>query len=363
MNIKKDTFLKSKRQVAVVDLFCGAGGLTRGLIQAGLPVVAGYDVEAACRYAYEKNNQASFIQKSVSDLTVDELSNHYPEGAVRILVGCAPCQPFSKYTQSLRNDKISDSKWRLLYDFLRLVDGLKPEIVSMENVIEIQRHEVFHDFVISLEKLGYHVFYTEVYCPDYGIPQQRKRLVLLASLLDKLELIPADSDNRVTVREAIGELPHLEAGEVDQTDNLHRTSRLSDLNLDRIKLSRPGGNWRDWPEHFIAQCHMRSTGKTYPSVYGRMEWDKPSPTITTQFFGFGNGRFGHPEQNRALSLREGAILQSFPPNYEFVSENEKVSFSVLGKMIGNAVPVKLGEAIGKSILDHIDFAIKRECYE
>ena len=342
-----------KPQISAVDLFCGAGGLTQGLIQAGLTVSAGYDIEAACQYAYEKNNNAMFINKSVSDLTSNELQDHYPSGAVKVLVGCAPCQPFSKYTQSLRSDNINDAKWRLLYDFLRLVEGLRPEIVSMENVIEIQRYNVFHDFVLSLEKLGYHVFYAEVFCPDYGIPQQRKRLVLLASLLGKIELCPPNPNDHVTVRQAIGSLRKLEAGEVDPDDELHRASRLSDLNLQRIKQSHPGGNWRDWPEELIAKCHMRNSGKTYPSVYGRMEWDKPSPTITTQFFGFGNGRFGHPEQNRALSLREGAILQSFPPHYEFVSKESKLSFSNLGKMIGNAVPVKLGEVIGKSILNHI----------
>ena len=351
MDTNKKVSLEPK--ISAVDLFCGAGGLTQGLLQAGLSVSAGYDIEGACRYAYEKNNNASFIEKSVSDLAVEELIDLYPKGAIKVLVGCAPCQPFSKYTQSMRNDKITDEKWRLLYDFLRLVEGVEPEIVSMENVIEIQRHKVFYDFVLSLENMGYHVFYTEVFCPDYGVPQQRKRLVLLASRLGKIELYPPHSSPYVTVRQAIGSLRNLDAGEVDPADSLHRASRLSELNMKRIKHSHPGGNWRDWPEELIAKCHIRSSGKTYPSVYGRMEWDKPSPTITTQFFGFGNGRFGHPEQNRALSLREGAILQSFPHNYEFVSQESKLSFSHLGKMIGNAVPVKLGEAIGKSILNHI----------
>ena len=120
----------------------------------------------------------------------------------------------------------------------------------------------------------------------------------------------------------------------------------------RIKASKPGGTWRDWPDHLLLDCHTRSSGKTYPSVYGRMEWDKPSPTITTQFFGYGNGRFGHPTQNRALTLREGALLQGFPKSYRFVRKHEDIIMKKIGKLIGNAVPVTLARVIGKSIRQH-----------
>ena len=121
-----------------------------------------------------------------------------------------------------------------------------------------------------------------------------------------------------------------------------------------MKASRPGGTWRDWPKSLVAECHRGETGKTYPAVYGRMEWDKPAPTMTTQCFGFGNGRFGHPEQNRAISLREAARLQGFPPSYKFVPPIKKVEFTPIGRLIGNAVPVDLGRAIARSILDHTD---------
>lgn len=134
---------------------------------------------------------------------------------------------------------------------------------------------------------------------------------------------------------------------------LHAASKLSDLNLERIRASRPGGTWRDWPEHLVADCHRRETGRTYPGVYGRMEWDEPAPTLTTQFYGFGNGRFGHPEQDRAISLREGAILQGFPKSYSFLPDGAPVHFKTLGRMIGNAVPVTLGEVIGRSIAAHL----------
>ena len=282
----------------------------------------------------------------------------YPAGHTRILVGCAPCQTFSKYTQGLDNDK--DPKWTLLDEFARLVRTVKPEIVSMENVPELQRHDVFTRFLATLEHEGFH--FTDdadkriVYCPDYGIPQHRRRLVIVASRLGHIELIPPTHPGKRqrSVRAALGKLPPLQAGEISKSDPLHRTSELSPLNLTRIQHSRSGGTWRDWPRKLVAACHREKTGKTYPSVYGRMEWDKPSPTITTQFFGFGNGRFGHPEQHRAISLREGAILQSFPDDYEFVPEGGEYSFKTIGRLIGNAVPVRLGEVVGETIKRHLE---------
>lgn len=341
-------------RVSAIDLFCGAGGLTRGLLDARVPVLAGYDIDPACRYPYERNNDgAIFIQRSVSDISIDELSAIYPKNHVRVLVGCAPCQPFSRYSQKTGGKSKSD-QWGLLGEFGRIVSELRPEIVSMENVPEVQRHSVFSNFVSLLRANGYHVAHCEVYCPDYGIPQQRKRVVLLASLLGQIELIdPGFNGEIASVRTAIAHLQQLDAGEQSLLDPLHRSCRLSELNLKRIKASRPGGTWRDWPIQLRAKCHIEKSGYTYPSVYGRMEWDRPSPTITTQFYGFGTGRFGHPDQDRAITLREGAILQSFPEGYEFLPQGATVQFSVLGRMIGNAVPVKLGEAIGESILNHI----------
>lgn len=341
-----------------VDLFCGAGGLTRGLLDAGIPVAAGYDVDEACRFPYEHNNHVAKFQKvSVSDLTAERLAAHYPPGHTRILVGCAPCQTFSKYTQGLAND--DDPKWTLLDQFARLVREVKPDIVSMENVPELQRHPIFDRFLDTLGSEGFH--FTEdrekqiVYCPRYGIPQHRRRLVLVASRLGPIRLItPTHYGKRQrNVRNVLRWLPHLRAGEVCKTDSLHRSSELSPLNLKRIRNSTPGGTWRDWPTDLVADCHKKKKGKTYPSVYGRMEWDKPSPTITTQFFGFGNGRFGHPEQNRAISLREGAILQSFPDDYEFVADDGAYCFKTIGRLIGNAVPVMLGKALGESIMRHL----------
>lgn len=343
----------AKRKIVATDIFCGVGGLTRGLLDAGLEVVAGYDIDEVCKYPYEKNNfPAIFKQKSVVDLCGEELTTMYPDNCLKVLVGCAPCQPFSKYTQG--NDNSKDEKWGLLYHFGRLVEELKPDVMSMENVPDLKRHDVYEDFIRLLAKNKYKVSIYEVYCPDYGIPQHRTRLVLFASLLGPVEIIPPTHSNKryKTVKDAIGDLPPIKAGEMHPKDKLHKSVKLEEINIKRIQSSIPGGTWRDWPESLVANCHKDEKGKTYSSVYGRMKWDELSPTITTQFYGFGNGRFGHPEQDRAISLREGAILQSFPKYYRFVEPRKELSFKEIGRMIGNAVPVRLGKIVGLSIINH-----------
>lgn len=336
--------------MAAIDLFCGAGGLTHGLEKAGVNVALGVDLDPSCTYPYEANNKAKFLLKSVSEVSAKEINRIFDKSKFSLLAGCAPCQPFSKYRLGKSDE--SDDRWNLLAQFQRLVRETKPDIVTMENVPRLQREAVFASFVKSLECQGYKVWNEVVNCSDHGVPQQRERLVLLASRLGSISLKPSVS-HRKTVKEAIGTLPSIGAGEICQKDTLHQASCLSPLNFTRIKASTPGGTWRDWDEELVAECHKKKSGKTYPAVYGRMTWDQPSPTVTTQFYGFGNGRFGHPEQDRALSLREGAILQSFPKTYKFCKPGEPVYRKTIGRLIGNAVPVKLGEAIGKCVLAHV----------
>lgn len=162
-----------------------------------------------------------------------------------------------------------------------------------------------------------------------------------------------DARHPVTVREAIGHLQPIEHGSSDPSDPLHRAAKLSDINIKRIKASVAGGTWRDWPEELRIGAHRKASGSTNASVYGRMEWDKPAQTMTTQCYGFGNVRFGHHEQDRANSLREAAIFQTYPEDYVFFDENNPLSFASVGRMIGNSVPVRLGEVIGESIQKHV----------
>jgi DNA (cytosine-5)-methyltransferase 1 len=347
---------KARRRIGTVkaiDLFCGAGGLTRGLEAAGINVVTGVDIDPACEYPFTANNRASFLLKSVDDIAAKDFTDVLDDAPFRLLAGCAPCQPFSTYSQGKTSPE--DKRWNLLSQFARLVKEVQPDLVTMENVPLLEKQAVFAEFVASLKEDGFSVFHKVVDCADYGVPQHRQRLVLLASKHGPIEMIAPAKRSKVhkTVRDAIEGLPPLKAGSMCPADPLHQSSVLSPLNLKRIRASKAGGTWRDWDRDLVAKCHKKKTGKTYPGVYGRMSWDEPSPTMTTQFFGFGNGRFGHPHQNRAISLREGAILQSFPRNYKFVAKGKPVYIKTIGRLIGNAVPVKLGKAIGKSIIRHI----------
>jgi len=343
---------RPKRDVVCVDLFCGAGGLTHGLIEAGVRVVAGVDSDEACEYPYRANHEGiAFHRRDIATLAASEVQRWFNGAHVRVLAGCAPCQPFSSYSQ--RYDTVGTERWGLLHQFARLVREVRPDIVTMENVSTVTKHSVFDDFVATLEDNDYEVWFKVIDCAEYGLPQRRRRTVLLASLHGKIKLRPPRASESKTVEEVLKRLPVLRHGKSNEDDPLHMASRLSKLNYERIQASKPGGSWRDWPKHLIAKCHLKKTGKTYPSVYGRMKWKEPAPTLTTQFYGFGSGRFGHPSQARGLSLREGAILQGFPQDYAFVANGEPIQFKVLGRLIGNAVPVNLGRVIGESIIEHV----------
>ena len=339
---------------SVIDLFCGAGGLTAGLLQENLRVIAGIDLDEDCRYPYEANNEVPFVRKDVASLTAEELGGMFAKDMPRILVGCAPCQPFSAY-----NAGRPDERWALLERFGDLIEGAAPDVVSMENVprlLNFEGGDVFDRFVDRLKASDYEVWAEVVCAADYGVPQRRNRLVLLASRHGPIALGPPTLDKGAwrSVQDAIGGLDPIEAGGQHTSDRLHRASALSETNQKRIAAATPGGSWRDWDESLVTPCHRTDAGRTYGSVYGRMSWDAPAPTVTTQFYGFGNGRFGHPSQDRALSLREGAILQSFAPDYRFVEPGRPIRMKVVGRLIGNAVPVLLGRAIGRAIVGHLE---------
>lgn len=349
--------MRIAKRTAVVDVFCGAGGLTHGFIKEGFNVTAGIDFDGACRFPFEFNNHAVFLKEDVMKLKSDTIRECLRDSEVKILIGCAPCQPFSTYNNA--DDRKKDGKWRLLYKFSELIKEVSPDVFSMENVPALKafdKGKVLSDFRESLQEAGYYVAEFIVNCEEYGIPQHRKRLVVLGSKYAAIDLIPPTCKTAAdykTVRDAISALPPLKAGEASEGDPLHRCARLEAKNLSRIKASKPGGTWRDWPDSMVAECHKKTSGATFASVYGRMSWDEPSPTMTTLCFGYGNGRFGHPEQNRAISLREAALLQTFPMDYQFVEPGGKYVTRILGRQIGNAVPVELGRVIAQSIAGHL----------
>jgi len=339
------------KNLSVVDLFCGVGGLTHGFILENIKVIAGIDNDLTCKYAYEKNNGALFIHKSIKDVKGKDITKLYEKRDLKILVGCAPCQPFSLYSKK----KLKDSRWNLLQEFSRLINEINPEIVSMENVPRLKKCKIFQEFIENLERGGYFVSWKIIFCQDYGIPQSRRRLVLLASKLGKIRLISKTWDKKKgpTIKNFIKNLEPIKAGEISKKDPLHRARNLSELNKKRIKSTPEGGGWKDWNSKLILNCHKKASGKSYGSVYGRMKWEAVGPTITTQFQIYGCGRHGHPQQNRALSLREGSLIQTFPKKYDFIDPSSKFSSRDIARHIGNAVPIKLAEIIAKSIKEHV----------
>ncbi len=340
---------------AVVDLFCGVGGLTHGLEKAGLNVVAGLDFDATCEYAYNENNHSKFIRADISSYPVEKVSSLFGDAEIKILVGCAPCQTFSAQSRKIRKhtDLTQDARWNLLNSFASYIENIQPDIVSMENVPGLCKFDIFKNFCNKLKSNNYYINWQIVDCVKYGLPQKRKRLVLLASKYAPINLLPPNGQIK-TVRDVLDGLPPLSCGQSDKKDLLHRCAGLTSINLERIKHSKPGGTWRDWPENLLTNCHKKDSGRDFTSVYGRMKWDEPSPTITTQFFYIGAGRYGHPEQDRAISLREGALLQTFPKTYKFFEHSENMAIATISRHIGNAVPVDLGKIIGLSIQKHLD---------
>jgi DNA (cytosine-5)-methyltransferase 1 len=347
----------NRKTIKVIDLFCGIGGLTHGLIKEGLDVVAGIDNDSSCKFGYEYNNKTQFIDNDILKVTADQVNKLFgvKKDSIRVLAGCAPCQPFSK----LNLKEVTQKQLEPLGKFAQLIAETQPDIVSMENVSglsDVNKYPVFANFLKTLDDNGYKYKYEVVDVSEFGVPQKRKRLVLLASKFGDISLIKrTHKDKRVTVRDVISHLEPIKDGAVSKKDPLHRTRKLAPINLKRIKATpHDGGNSDSWSEDLMLECHKKESGKTYSStVYGRMRWDEPAPTMTTQCIGLGNGRFGHPKQDRAISLREAAIFQTFPENYKFVPSNEPIVVARVAKFIGNAVPVRLGSVIGKSIKSHL----------
>lgn len=330
-----------------VDLFCGIGGLTHGLDRSGIEVCAGFDIDESCRFVYEANNAGTqFVTADIRDIGGDDLEPFFADSSATLLAGCAPCQPFSAHNRKLRKE----SDCSLVLEFARLVGETLPDFVSMENVPGLAKHHAFTKFRQTLDALGYRHDADVVWCAEYGVPQTRRRLVLVASRLGLIR-VPRRSVPCGTVGESIGSLPPISDGEAHSDDPAHISMPLSDLNKKRILQSSPGGTWRDWDEDLVSACHHKAN---YPAPYGRMSWDDVAPTITTQFCYYSTGRFGHPEQHRALSVREGALLQTFPIDYTFSETGRPVVVRDAARHIGNAVPVNLAKAIGEAVTEAID---------
>lgn len=339
-----------------VDFFCSGGGMSFGMQQAGIKIIAGIDFDKTCEQTYISNiKNAKFIHADVFDLKECELEIELSlskNDDNLILIGCSPCQFWS----IINTDKQKSTKSKdLLKEFKRFVSYFKPGYVVVENVPGVLRRKEesgLDDFIKWLNYSGYVVHFDVHEVSEYGVPQHRKRFTLIANRVTNKELEPIKSKGKkLTVRDVLGiqnGFPKIKAGHSDNTNFLHTTSSLTEINLKRLELTKKDGGTRlsyaDNPE-LVPNCH-KNDKENFKDTYGRMWWDKPAPTITTKFFSISNGRFAHPEENRAISLREGATLQSFPKTYIF----KTTSIAGTARMIGNAVPPKYAKAIGKALI-------------
>lgn len=347
-----------KSKLKAVDFFCSGGGMSCGMEQAGIEVVAGIDFDISCKETYEANIKgARFIHADVFDLTEKTLQKELKlkrNDDNLLLIGCSPCQFWSIINTS--REKSAKSK-DLLKEFRRFVEYFNPGYVVVENVPGVMRRKVesgLEDFIIWLEQHNYIVHANIHEVSNYGVPQHRKRFTLVANRVTNIELKPhVREGGKVTVRDVLGKhngFPKVSHGHKDTSDFLHTVAGLNQINLDRLSVTpKDGGTRLAYVDNqqLAVPCHY-GRRDAFKDIYGRMWWDKPAPTITTKFFSISNGRFVHPEEDRAISLREGAVLQSFPINYIF----KGTSIEKLARMIGNAVPPKYAKAVGVSIIEN-----------
>ncbi|SOD17002.1 DNA cytosine methyltransferase [Nitrosomonas ureae] len=298
-----------------------------------------------------------FSHSNITTFNENELSlifNQTKQDAT-LFCGCAPCQPFTRQN-TRKPDSENDTRRTLLSRFGELIEKFLPDYVFVENVPGIQSltgHGILISFKKNLENLGYKTVIKVVESQNYGVPQRRRRLVFLASKNTEIDLPapthgPGTEIPYETVRKRISHLPAIDAGEVHKAIPNHRAARLSSLNLQRIMSTPSEGSRADWPTELRLACHTKTGYTGHTDVYGRMKWDEPASGLTTRCISLSNGRFGHPEQHRAISVREAAALQTFPDNFIFHG-----SLNSQARQIGNAVPVLLAKVIGRHILEHM----------
>lgn len=347
------------RNLGVIDLFSGCGGSALGFNQAGFPIKVAVDIDKNASESFKVNfPDCAVLPTDITYISGKELlkAGGFKNGKEVILIACPPCQGFSNARRN--SQRLNDPRNKLIYEFLRIVEEIKPMSFVLENVPGLATgigKPLFLQILQRLHELGYQTVYDVVNTADYGVPQRRRRLVLMGtnnknirlSFPPRTNVDPSVSEELPawnTVREAIKDLPPISAGERHPEDILHASASLAEINLKRIKVTpHDGGDRTSWPEELILDCHK--TTKGHKDVYGRMQWDYPSPTMTGGCAMISKGRFGHPEQDRAISLREAARLQTFPDSFIFTG-----NFGQIAEQIGNAVPPLLAKRVADALV-------------
>ena len=339
---------KSPATIKAIDFFCGAGGMTRGLLDAGINVLGGVDIDPRLRATYETNNAPSqFVCKDIRKIEVAAFRQELgiQTGDPVLYAACTPCQPFSSLNRAVRQDERKD----LLLAFGEIVMASPPDFIIVENVPGLHHaygRDIQREFLKQIRSVGFESVFTECLdAADYRVPQVRKRFILLASRRGKLAK-PARARRRVTVREAIKRFPRIKHGHSSSEFHNHIARRLMDHHLVIVHaVPRNGGSRADIAdESILLKCHQEKP-RVHKDVFGRMAWNLPSPTLTARCTDVYCGRFVHPSQNRGISLREAAALQTFPDDYEFHG-----SFFHIASQIGNAVPVQFARRLGEAIV-------------
>lgn len=356
-----------------IDLFCGAGGLSCGLQQAGFEIALGIDIDATALTSYRNYfPNAKILNSDIKVVTKETIMNltGLTPGSNFLLAGCPPCQGFS----SLGKRDPYDEKNQLVFQYTRLIYELKPTFILMENVPGMSKtvgKEIFKEVVKKLST-EYFIKYATLNAADFGVPQTRNRLVLhgvrkdiykqlLCYLKQDFTLLPEQThcapkknlnnnyQNWRTVGETIMDLPPLVAGQSYEGQGIynHVCRNLSEINIKRLAIAHENnGSRTSLPEELCLPCH---TGvSTFSDTYGVMRLDKPAPTLTSGCTTISKGRFGHPTQNRGISLREAARLQSFPDDFIFSGTLTSISLQ-----IGNAVPPLLAKASAEKIYHYM----------
>ena len=343
----------SRIRPTVIDFFSGCGGTSAGLRDAGMRIAAAVDFDPAAAATYRANfPDAEFHEADIRELSHDVFDHLVEDGTPLVFSACAPCQPYSSMRPTASRARPRERS--LLLTLIPFLDRLRPDALIVENVPGLQKipgGSTWNRFLRHLHRIGYSTRWDVIDCRAFGVPQRRKRLVLLASRHGDIDLPEATHGDGLqsysTVRDWIGDLPAIGAGETHPDDPIHRSGALGDLNLRRIKELPEGGSRSEWPPDLWLNCHLKSKG--HQDTYGRMRYDDTAPVLTTKCTDIPNGRYGHPTQDRAISAREAALLQTFPREFVFIGSLKSVT-----RQIGNAVPVLVSKAMGDHIVDHLE---------
>lgn len=332
-----------------IDLFCGCGGLSQGMKNAGFAIKTAIEIDDDAVLTYKMNHpRVGTIHKDIRNVDTEEVKAILENVPLHLLAGCPPCQGFSSVRRLNKKRSVRDDRNQLILEYVRFVHDLKPYTIMMENVPGIVNYYLFKKVITFLKDLGYNLDYNIVHIEEYGVPQRRRRFVLVGSLLGEIHIAEGNG-RKMTVRKSIGKLEPVETS----TDPVHKIlSKRSERIMELISLvPKDGGSRSDLPEEYILDCHKKEN-VGFRDIYGRLRWDDYSSTITGGCLNPSKGRFLHPEEDRVITAREAALLQTFPKNYKFPVD--RISRTSLAALIGNALPPKFSFIQCKNIKNHLE---------